>query len=151
MAARKVSSDLETSTGIVTMIATSHTSTSDIGARPRNVVFVLLGIAVFLLKRPYSGPLQEIVHAYAGNLSISFALYFVFMNLQPRLTIKRLVAASLAFAAVELFEAFNGFGVMANTYDPVDFVVNAVGISFALSLDMLLGPSSTKDRKTESL
>jgi hypothetical protein len=133
------------------MIATSRTSTSDIGAKTRNVVFVLLGIGVFLLKRTYAGPLQEIVHAYAGNLSISFALYYVFMNLQVRQTIRRLVAASLAFAAVELFEAFNGFGVMANTYDSVDFVVNAVGIAFALGLDILLGSSSTKNRKTESL
>jgi len=133
------------------MIVTSHTSTSDISAKTRNVVFVLLGMAVFLMKREYAGPLQEIVHAYAGNLSISFALYFVLMNLQLPLTIKKLLAASLALAAVELFEACNGFGFMVNTYDPIDFVVNAIGISFALGLDILLGPNRTKDRKTESL
>ncbi len=132
------------------MITTSETSTSDIRAKTRNVAFVLLGIAVLLLKRQYAGPLQEIVRAYAGNLSISFALYFVFMNLNVRLAIRKLVAALLAFATVELFEVFNGFGIMANTYDPIDLAANAVGVSFALGLDMLWGPTGTKESKTES-
>ena len=110
---------------------------SDIAEKIRSVLFVLLGVVVFLFKRRYVGPLEEIVHAYAGNLSISFALYFLFTNVQVPSRIKRYVAALLALAAVELFEAFNGFGVMTNTYDPIDFLVNAVGIALAFSIHTL--------------
>ena len=38
-------------------------------------------------------------------------------------------------ALVELFEAFDGFGVMTNTYDPFDFVANALGVGLALVVD----------------
>ena len=37
---------------------------------------------------------------------------------------------------VEAFEATNGFGVMANTYDAVDFVANAAGVGVAVVIDV---------------
>ncbi len=111
----------------------------------RNTVLILLGTGVLLLKRHYTGTQQEMVHAYAGNVSVSFALYFLFVNLRPRAKGGRILAASLAFTSVQLFEAFDGFGVMANTYDPMDFIVNAVGIAVAWGLDIVLSAKSTKD------
>jgi hypothetical protein len=132
------------------MTTISHGTSAVSAVKTRNVFFVLAGIAVFLLKRQYAGPLEETVHAYAGNLSISFALYFVFLNLKLHARIKRLVAASLAFAIVELFEAFNGFGIMVNTYDPIDFIVNAIGVVLAVSVDRPLSPKAIKDAKVES-
>ena len=33
------------------------------------------------------------------------------------------------------YEASNGFGVMTNVYDRVDFAANAVGIALALAID----------------
>jgi hypothetical protein len=110
----------------------------NVSAIGRNVLFILIGAIFFLLKTQYAGPLEEIVHAYLGNFSVSFAVYFVFANLQFGVKTKRLVAASSAFAVVELFEAFDGFGVMSNTYDPIDFFVNAVGIAVAFWLDTRL-------------
>jgi hypothetical protein len=132
------------------MKANVGSSTIDSAVMTRNLLFVLLGVGVFLLRRLYTGPLQEVVHAYAGNVSVSFALYFVLLNLQVPFRIRRLTAATLAFAAVELFEAFNGFGVMANYYDPVDFAANAVGIALALGLDAVLGSHSTRHGNSES-
>jgi hypothetical protein len=146
----KLSFDLRSFVCILAMIAPSHGLTSDIGVKTRNVVLVLLGVAIFLLKRQYAGPLQDVVHAYAGNLSVSFALYFNFVNIRPRARAGRLLAASLAFASVQLFEAFNGFGVMANTYDPMDFIANAVGIVVALGLDTVLSAKTTADTNATS-
>jgi hypothetical protein len=116
---------------------------TDMTAKVRNVVCVLLGVAVFMLKRHYSGPFDEMVHGYAGNISVSFALYFVAVNLPLRSTYKRLLTAGLVLAAVELFEALDGFGVMTNTYDPFDFLANAVGIAFAWAVDTMLEPDNT--------
>jgi hypothetical protein len=132
------------------MTAGAQPPTSDIRAKTRNVGFVLLSIAVFLLKHQYAGPLQDAVYSYLGNISVSFALYFVFMNLQLPARIKKLAAALAVLAVVELFEAFNGFGVMANTYDPIDFIANAVGVSLALGLDILLESKRSKSVQTEA-
>lgn len=102
----------------------------------RNVVFVLLGVAALLLKRHYSGPLAEAVHGYAGNLSVSFAVYFIVAAAAARHGWGVLGAAGSALLAVEAFEVTNGFGVMSNTYDPLDLLANAAGISLALAVDL---------------
>ena len=104
----------------------------------RNVSFVLLGVAALVLKRHYSGPYVEIIHSYSGNVSASFAVYFVVRLLTSGWRYERLVTAGIALLVVELFEATNGFGVMTNVYDPVDFVANAVGVGLALVLDTLV-------------
>jgi hypothetical protein len=116
----------------------------------RNLLFVFLGVVVFMLRRHYVGPADELVHAYAGNLSVSFALYFLFANFQVPLKHRRLLAAAIVLAVVELFEAFNGFGVMLNTYDPFDFLANAVGIAFAFSLDSSLAAKKTGGLKSQA-
>ena len=107
-------------------------------SKARNVSFVLLGVAALVLKRHYSGPYVEIIHSYSGNVSASFAIYFVVRLLTAGWRYERLVTAGIALLVVELFEATNGFGVMTNVYDPVDFVANAVGVGLALVLDTLV-------------
>lgn len=103
-----------------------------------NVSFVLLGVAALVLKRHYSGPFVEIVHSYCGNVSVSFAAYFLVRILISSLRYGGLVTAGIALLAAELFEATNGFFVMTNVYDPVDFVSNAVGVGLALVVDNLV-------------
>jgi hypothetical protein len=104
----------------------------------RNIVFVMLGVAVLVFKRHYSGPFEAVIHAYAANVAVSFAVYFnaLFVPIQSRY--KRLWAAGLALAAVELFEVFDGFGIMTNVYDSIDLVANAVGVLLALAVDTAL-------------
>ena len=135
------------------MDSTSLKIKSDLSTIIRNLFFVFLGGVLFLLRRHYSGILEDIVHAYAGNIFISFALYFVFINplVKVHLRGKRIIVALLVLALVEAFEAFNGFGFMANTYDPVDFIANAVGVGFALGLDTPLNRVSSRELKAKSL
>ena len=106
-------------------------------AKTHNVFFALLGVAGLVLKGHYSGPCQQAVHSYGGNIAASFAVYYVvaLLPLPPRFG--KLLTASLALAVVELFEASNGFSVMTNVYDPVDFAANAVGIALALAADII--------------
>ncbi|HSA23998.1 MAG TPA: hypothetical protein P5076_21240, partial [Myxococcota bacterium] len=106
--------------------------------RVLRVALVLAGVAGLLLRDQYAGPGQELVRCHAGNLCVSFALYFVATFLPWPGRFGRLLSAGLALAAVELFEATDGFGVMANTYDPLDFVANAAGVGLALGLDALV-------------
>ena len=81
---------------------------------------------------------MEVIHSYSGNVSASFAVYFVVRILTSGWKYGRLVTAGIALLVVELFEATNGFGVMTNVYDPVDFVANVVGVGLALVLDALV-------------
>jgi len=79
----------------------------------RNVIFALLGVTALLLKRSYAGALEQIVHAYAGNLSVSFTLYFAVLSAGRTYRHPRLLASAVTLAVVTAFEVTNGFGVMA--------------------------------------
>jgi hypothetical protein len=103
----------------------------------RNVLFALIGAAALVLKGHYSGPFEELVFSYAGNVTASFAVYFIvgFLPFDPRF--RKLLSAGVALLVVQLFEALDGFGVMTNVYDRIDFAANAVGIGLALLTDVL--------------
>ena len=105
----------------------------------RNIVFIMIGVAVLVFKRHYSGPFESMVYAYAGNVAVSFAVYFNALNAPVKVRYKQLLAAGLALAAVELFEVFDGFGIMSNVYDALDLVANGVGVILALVVDRAWG------------
>jgi len=119
---------------------------STIAAKARYLFFDLLGVAGLMLKRHYAGPYQEAVWSYGGNVAASFAMYFIvaLLPLPPRFS--KPLAGGLALLAVELFEATNGFGVMTNTYDPVDFAANAAGVALALAVDIVTSRISRRPR-----
>lgn len=102
----------------------------------RNTIFVLLGAAGLVLKSWFSGCLPDFVLNYAGNLCVSFAVYFIVKLSSAKIRFNRVVIAITALLIVELFEATNGFGVMANTYDRLDFLANALGITLAIVVDI---------------
>lgn len=106
-------------------------------ARIRNVALALLGAALLALKHSYRGPLADAALAWGGNAAASFALYFAAVNATARCRRPRLAAAGATLLAVEAFEVTNGFGVMANVYDPLDLVANAAGVALALLVDLL--------------
>jgi hypothetical protein len=115
-------------------------STSNISNKQkvRNVLFILLGVSILLLKPIYNGPGLEIVKSYSGNLSISFAVYFLICFNSNHWKKNKLITAIISLIIVELFEITNGFGIMTNVFDIIDLFVNLVGIILALALDQLL-------------
>lgn len=101
----------------------------------RNVGFALLGALVLMLNGAYIGPLAEIVHSYAGNVAVSFGLYFAAVSSTRNGDRPRLWASGAVLVAVTAFELTDGFGLMANVYDPLDLVANAAGIGLAVAMD----------------
>ena len=102
----------------------------------RNAALAVVGAAVIVLKSAYDGPFEDVVNAYAGNVAVSFALYFAAVNATSRYGRPRLIAAALTLLAVALFEITNGFGVTANVYDPADLIADAAGVGLAVIVDL---------------
>jgi len=103
-----------------------------------NYVFLALGVAGLLLVFGYSGPFFDLVHSYGGNLTASFAFYFIVAPAVARVRESRMASGLIALLVAEAFEATDGFfGVMTNVYDPLDYVANALGVGLALLVDVV--------------
>jgi hypothetical protein len=121
------------------MIKTPKHTAFKLRPEVRNLLLALPAFVLFLFKKQYAGPFQDVIQSYAGNVTISFFLYFV--CLKQCLTLPRFgrfAAAAVVLVCVESFELFDGFGFMTNIYDSFDFIANVIGVSLALSLDTLL-------------
>jgi hypothetical protein len=103
----------------------------------RNVALALLGALILVLKPAYHGPFEDAVLSYAGNVAVSFSLYFAALTATSKHQHSRLLSAAATLVAVEAFELTDGFGLMANVFDPGDLLANAVGIAFAVLVDLL--------------
>ena len=102
-----------------------------------NLFFVLVGIAGLLLVFSYSGPLYILVHSYGGNLTASFAFYFIIRLAVAGQGWKRAASVLVTILVTGLFEVTNGFfGIMTNVYDPLDYLANALGVALAVAIDV---------------
>jgi hypothetical protein len=103
--------------------------------RALNVIFVLIGVAGLLLRSWFSESIPDFAFSYLGNVSVSFAVYFI-VRLAVRDKLNMILSALLAIFIVEVFEATNGFGIMTNVYDHIDYVANAIGVALAFVVDV---------------
>lgn len=106
-----------------------------IRSRARDVLFVLVGVLGLVMKSQLARLGGPMVHDYGGNVAASFAAFFVLKLPVVRARVRLVTAAALALFATELFEVTDGFGFMSNTYDPGDYLANAIGISLGLGVE----------------
>lgn len=105
----------------------------------RNLVFVALGICLFMLKTVYNGPYKEIFISYWGNIWVSFSVYFLVGISNKYWKKNDFTTAFISIFILELFEVTNGFfHLFANVYDPVDLVFNIWGVIFGITLEIAL-------------
>ncbi len=104
----------------------------------RSIFFIFIAIAALLFKKHYVGPEREIVISYLGNVSASFAVFFIVSINSSKWKDKNWITALLALLIVELFELTNGFGIMSNTFDPIDLIANLGGVLLALGLNLTI-------------
>jgi hypothetical protein len=102
------------------------------------LAFALLGVGLLLVKHWYRGSLTDVVQSYGGNVTVSFAVYFIVAIAASRHGFGRIGAAAAALLAVQAFELTDGFGFMTNVFDPVDLLANLVGIAAALAVDLVV-------------
>ena len=100
-----------------------------------SLLLILLGVLGLVLKKHYNGPYLEFVNSYLGNVSVSFAVYFLIGIIAKNWKFNKLITAAISLTIVELFEVTNGFGIMANIFDPIDLIANLVGVGLAFASD----------------
>ena len=115
-------------------------------SRARDVAFVLLGALGLVAKRQLAVLGGPLVHDYGGNVAASFAAFFVLKLPFVAARVRLAAAAALALLAATLFELTDGFGFMSNTYDPGDYLANAIGVGLALVVE---GVASLVARRRE--
>ena len=101
----------------------------------RDLILVLVGVIGLLTKSWFRGAIGDLGHAYLGNVSASFAVYFL-VSLAGASRLNRAAIAGIALATVAAFEMTNGFGVMTNVYDPWDYLADALGVALAYLADL---------------
>jgi len=99
------------------------------------ILLILLGFLGLVLKKHYNGPYLEFVDSYLGNVSVSFALYFLVGIITINWKLNKLITAVISLTIVELFEFTNGFCIMTNIFDPIDLMANLVGVGLAFASD----------------
>jgi len=104
-------------------------------SRLYDISLVLLGAVALVTKRHIH---VGIVQSYGGNIAASFSTFFLLKLPFVPTKFQAATAAALALLATELFEASNGFGFMSNTYDPTDYLANALGVALAVSVNTAL-------------
>lgn len=75
----------------------------------RYLTFIILGVVMLVFKSRYSGPIEEIIHSFAGNFFVSAAVYFLARIGLSQVGQGIFSAAMAAILATELFEITDGF------------------------------------------
>jgi hypothetical protein len=97
---------------------------------------ILIGVTALVAKTLFADSISEFTYSYLGNLSVSFAVYFI-VSFAAAGRLNRVIYVAAALLVVESFELADGFGIMANVYDSLDLVANALGVGLAYFLDIL--------------
>jgi hypothetical protein len=114
--------------------------------RRKQVVVVCLVVPISLLHfftgSAYRGPCPEFVNGYLLDILVPLAFYFLLVLPEHPLLERWPVKALLVFgagASVEIAQFF-GAPILGRTFDPLDFVMYALGIGLAAVLDSVLFP-----------
>ncbi len=112
--------------------------------RRKMVVVVCLVVPIALLHfftgSAYRGPWPEFVNGYLLDILVPFAFYFLLVLPEHPLLERWPVKAALVFGAAACVEIAQFFGapILGQTFDPVDFVMYAIGVLLAAFLDTVV-------------
>lgn len=103
---------------------------------------ILVALAHFMTGRHYTGPYPNFVNGYLLDILVPFAFYFLLLIHEFPLLRHWAIKSILVFGAgatVEIAQ-FHGARIFGATFDPLDFVMYAIGVISAAVLDTLIFP-----------
>ena len=99
-----------------------------------------VGISHLAISSRYHGPLRAFVTGYLIDILLPFAL-FLLLGLFPYALLRQVMVRALpVFAIGALAETLQGFGIplAGSTFDPLDYVAYAVGVTAGIVFEALV-------------
>jgi hypothetical protein len=87
--------------------------------------------------KEYAGPMENLVHGYAHDVTLPFGFYFFNKMIGSPLGKNKWINAACVFLGCSTFEAAQGLGLYHGTFDPKDFLAYAVGAGLAIAVDII--------------
>lgn len=109
--------------------------------RSKKTVIVLINLFVGLLHfatgANYSGPYPRFVNGYLLDILIPFGLYFLLILLDISFLQRWIIRFALIFGLASAIETAQALGIpiFGSTYDPLDFLMYALGALSAALMD----------------
>jgi hypothetical protein len=103
------------------------------------IILVVAIIHIFRLGSYLSGEWYNFYYSYFSDFALTFAAYFLIANVEFQLPIRRRwgVKCALAFTLPAIAETCQFFGVpvLGVTFDPLDYLIYALGALAAVLVD----------------
>ena len=108
------------------------------------VVFInlFIGLLHFITGPNYNGPYPLFVNGYLLDILIPFGLYFLLSLIEISFLQKWIIRFALIFGLATAIETAQALGIpiFGSTYDPLDFLMYALGALSAALLDKIIFP-----------
>lgn len=88
----------------------------------------------------YSGPLGVWLRSYGSNVTVSFAVYFLFQFVKLPGVHKPVVNGGYALVLLLAEELAERADLVAGVFDPWDLLWDIVGVAFAMGVDAATAP-----------
>ena len=105
-------------------------------SQKKSLVCIAIGVVGLLFCRHYSGPAAGILHSHGANVAFSFGAYFILRLFRLPLIERKSINAAYTLVGVSAQEVAQALNLYPGTFDPFDFLANAVGICGAWVVDM---------------
>ena len=111
--------------------------------KPVVVLLMLFIASLFLIGADWApAPIPKYFHFYFADIAIPFGFYFLLSLMEDRSPLLKrwFIKAILIFGLCSLSEFLQYFGIyaLASVFDPIDFLMYALGVSFAACIDRLV-------------
>ncbi|MEN8121937.1 MAG: DUF2809 domain-containing protein [Bacteroidota bacterium] len=98
-------------------------------------ISIFVGLLHFIISPNYQGPFPVFINSYLIDILLPFSLYYLFtLSVKSDKKIPVAIIVFLIGFSVETFQYFN-IHVFGSTFDPVDYLMYALGVFSALIFD----------------
>ena len=106
------------------------------------IMAILVGALHFLTGENYQGPFPVFVNGYLIDILLPMALYLLLSLFQNKIirSPSFRVGAVLGFGCLVEISQYLGHPIFGSTFDPLDILAYAGGVSFGILLDLLIFP-----------
>lgn len=106
------------------------------------LINLLIGLLHFITGPNYSGPFPLFVNGYLLDILIPFGFYFLLTLIEVSFLQSWIIRFALIFGLASVIETAQALGIpiFGSTYDPLDFVMYALGALLAALFDKIIFP-----------